>query len=264
MTDRLRVAVAQTVARGMSARGAAEDAAGFVARAVDADARLVVFPELAVTGWDVARWNAEGAVGLEDDVWEPLVAAASAGVTILTSAAIRRPEGVTLSAVVVAPRGSVTAPYDKQHLSGIERDHFVPGDHGASLQVDGWQVGLGICYDSSFPSHARAAAQAGADVYACPSAFYRGSEHRRDLVYPARALDNALYVVFAGAAGSDGHRGFSGGSAVYDPEGRPLVRAGSEDDLVLATLNRAELERARTGHEADPVLMADRRSEVLA
>src|SRR5690606_20518108 len=105
-------------------------------------------------------------------------------------------------------------------------EYFVAGDHGASIDVDGWEVALSVCYDGSFPEHARAAADDGAQIYLNSAAFFVGSEHRRDLYYPARALDNGIFVLFAGLTGTGGEAEFSGGSAAYDPEGRPLAKLG--------------------------------------
>ena len=50
----------------------------------------------------------------------------------------------------------MVAGYDKQHLCGPdEHELFIPGERGATLVVDGWRLGLGICYDGCFPEHAR-------------------------------------------------------------------------------------------------------------
>jgi predicted amidohydrolase len=112
--------------------------------------------------------------------------------------------------------------------------------------VDGWDLALGVCYDGCFPEHAASAAAGGATAYLCPSAYYVGSEHRRDLYYAARALDNGIYVVFAGLTGRCGEHAFNGGSAVYDPEGRPLGRAGDESPaVVVADLDPAEVRRVQ-------------------
>ena len=85
------------------------------------------------------------------------------------------------------------SPYAKQHLWDAEQAIFTPGDHGATVELDDWPLGLGICYDGCFPEHARAATDAGALAYVCPSAYVVGSEHRRDLYYAARAIDNGIY-----------------------------------------------------------------------
>ena len=111
----------------------------------------------------------------------------------------------------------------QQHLFDTERAFFAPGAQGASIVVDGWELGLGVCYDGCFPEHARAAAEDGARAYLCPSAYVAGSEHRRDLYYAARALDNGIYVVFAGLTGRCGGLDFSGGRGLRPggPRARP-------------------------------------------
>ena len=161
----------------------------------------------------------------------------------------------TLSSVVVQPDGAVDVPYDKQHLDGDEKRFFRAGDHGASIRVRGLELGLSICYDGCFPEHARAAAEDGAVAYLSSSAYFTGAEHRRDLYYAARAVENGMYVVFAGLTGTCGSSSFSGGSAVYDPEGRPLVRLGTEPGVAVADIDTSVVEATRSRH----TMLADRR-----
>lgn len=165
--------------------------------------RLLALPEAFLT-----NYCAEAFAGAprEDQLAEllaPLTGAArEAGATVVLCSALQREGRRTLSSVVVDADGSVGVPYDKQHLSGdLERDHFVAGAHGASVDVDGWEVALSVCYDGSFPEHARAAADDGAHLYVNTAAFFVGGEHRRDTYYPARALDNGIFVLFSGATG---------------------------------------------------------------
>jgi predicted amidohydrolase len=228
-------------------------AVALVGEAADRGARVVVLPELFLTGYDEAVWKPEHSLDLDDPVLAPLGEVARArSVVVVASGAVRRGLDVhALSVVVAAPDGTVSAPYDKQHLCGSEADFFTAGDHGATLVVDGWELGLGICYDGCFPEHAAAAAAGGATAYLCPAAYFVGAEHRRDLYYAARALDNGIYTVLAGLTGSCGSWELSGGSAVYDPEGRPLGKAGAEDPaVVVADLDPTEVVRVQ---ELNPV-----------
>jgi predicted amidohydrolase len=244
----LRVAAAQAESVPGDAAANAATAAALVEAAADRGARVVVLPELFLTGYDPAAWTPTNPLELEDPRLEPLrEAAVDRGAVVVAGAAVRRsPDRFTLSLLVVDDTGAVSAPYDKQHMFADERAFFSPGDHGATLLVDGWALGLGVCYDGCFPEHARAAAADGAAAYLCPSAYYAGSEHRRDLYYAARALDNGIYVVFSGLTGRCGDYVFAGGSAVYDPEGRPVGRLGTEHPaLVVADLDRAEVERVQ-------------------
>ncbi|WP_279583214.1 carbon-nitrogen hydrolase family protein [Fodinicola feengrottensis] len=100
-----------------------------------------------------------------------------------------------------------------------------------------------------FPEHARAAAIAGAHAYAVPMAYVHGSDHRRDLYYAARALDNTFYVLACNAVDGPQPWRFSGGSAIYDPEGQSMGQApGSGEGLVVADLDPEFMGRTRAVH----------------
>lgn len=226
---------------------AAGDVGANVATAVAAvhaadGARVLVMPELFLTGYAMPP----AVIDVSDPRLAPLDdAATAAGVLVLVGAALPGPtERPTIS--ILAAGGGVRRVYDKQHLCGKEQQHFVAGDEGVVLEVDGWKLGLAVCYDGCFPEHARAAADAGADVYVAPVAYYAGTEHRRDLYYRARALDNGIYVVTSGLVGECGGARFSGGSAVHDPQAQTIaaVECGIEG-VVTADLDREVIEATR-------------------
>ena len=260
----LRVAAAQAESVSGDVEANVRTAAGLVVEAAGNGARLVVLPELFLTGYDPVAWTPGHGVTTDDPRLAPLAdAAAEHGVVVVAGAALLTnpdssavaPRGESpgsqtnrgwLGVLVFDDAGAVLAPYAKQHLFDSERAFFVPGARGASIVVDGWELGLGICYDGCFPEHATAAAEAGAAAYLCPSAYFAGSEHRRDLYYAARALDNGIYVVFAGLTGRCGELEFGGGSAVYDPEGRPLDRVGiGSPAIAYADLHCDEVARVQ-------------------
>jgi predicted amidohydrolase len=258
---RLTVAAVQAPAVPGDVAGNAATSADLVHRAADRAAALVVLPELSLPAYHppslradpVGPWLcADADRRVDDPRLDPLrVAARDRGVVVLVGAAVVRDDGRrTLSTLVVDSSGRVAVGYDKQHLSGPdERELFAPGDRGATLRLGDWLLGLGICYDACFPEHARAAALAGAHGYLCPSAYLDGSQHRRDLYYPARALDNTMFVVFANQVGGAPPWRFTGGAAVYDPEGRPLGRgADTGPAVVVAALDPAALARTRAAH----------------
>lgn len=263
----IRVAAAQAESLPGDLQGNVETAVGLVERAATRGARVVVLPELFLTGYDPDSWSDDTCLTvtrLEGDALRPLSdATRRTGTVAVVGAALRavtpdQPARRTIS-LLTFDRGHVAVAYDKQHLTDEEKDFFTPGHNGASILVDGWQLGLGVCYDGCFPEHAAAAATDGAAGYLCPSAYYTGAEHRRDLYYAARALDNGIYVVFAGLTGRCGNRQFSGGSAVYDPEGRPVDRVGPEAPAIaFADLDAEEVVRVQ---RMNPIVR-DRRTDL--
>jgi predicted amidohydrolase len=275
------VATAQAESRSGDVEANVATAVTLIAEAGRRGARVVVLPELFLTGYDPQTWPDGPALSdapARDMRLAPLAeAAARHRAVVVVGTAVDHPSGPlsghrTISLLLADGRadGRLEVAYDKQHLTAEEKPWFTPGRRGASLVVDGWELGLGVCYDGCFPEHARAAAEAGATAYLCPAAYYTGAEHRRDLYYAARALDNGLYVVLSDLTGSCGDHTFSGGSAVYDPQGRPVVRAGRERTVLYADLEPAEVELARalnpmTADRVEPSLLTERiRWEPLA
>jgi 5-aminopentanamidase len=263
---RLTLAAAQAAAVSGELDDNVRTAAGLVREAADRGARVVVLPETFLTGYDIDVF-AGRLPGLADLPLDPLRdAARDTGAVVVVGSALEAQISdqigdhrvKTISSVVVQPDGAVDVPYDKQHLDGEEKKHFTPGDHGASIRVDGLELGLSICYDGCFPEHARVAAEDGALAYLSSSAYFAGGEHRRDLYYAARAVENGMYVVFAGLTGRCGSGEFSGGSAIYDPEGRPLVRLGAEPGVAVADLDTELVEATRARH----TMLADHRESL--
>jgi predicted amidohydrolase len=255
----LRVAAAQAASVPGDVDTNVATAVTLVTGAAERGARVAVLPELFLTGYDESAWTHDIGLSLDDDRLAPLseVARSTSTVVVLGAAVRRALDESTISVLVVDDRGEISAPYDKQHLCGAERDFFAAGGHGATIVVDGWDLGLGVCYDGCFPEHALSATAGGAAAYLIPAAYYTGGEHRRDVYYAARALDNGIYVVFAGLTGTCGSGSFCGGSAVYDPEGRPVVRVGTESpawavaDLDLDVVRRTQRDHPMAMHRLD-------------
>jgi predicted amidohydrolase len=247
--SRLLVAAGQAASVSGDLAANVTTAARLAALAATQGVRLLVLPEAFLTGYDVPAFD--GWLPDADDLgtWlDPLREAAAAGVTVVAGTSLRRGGARRLSQIVVRPDGTATAPYDKQHLDGVEKELFTTGDHGASITVEGVELGLSICYDGCFPEHAQAAARDGAVGYLSSSAYFPGGAHRRDLYYAARAVENGMYVVFSGLTGRCGDYTFIGGSAVYDPEGRPLARLGEEEGLAIAELDTDVVAQTRAAH----------------
>lgn len=222
-------------------------AARWVRAASAQGARLVVFPEAFVTGYDEAVFAA-GPTGFD---FAPLQSAVDETGAV---AVMNTPFDGRLASLVFAPGTAPLPAYAKQHLHASERAHFSPGEGGATIEVDGVPVALSVCYDANFPEHAAAAAADGALVYVNSGAYFPGGEARRDLHYAARALDNGLYVVFAGLVGAP--HDFIGGSAVFDPVGRRIATAGAREGLAIADVDPAVVAETRDVQR----MWADRRA----
>ncbi|MGC4808252.1 carbon-nitrogen hydrolase family protein [Micromonospora sp. DT233] len=261
----LRVAAAQIEAVGGDLPGNAATHAAVIARAAAHGVDVLVFPELSLCGYDFPLLTADVA-RCEVAPGDPALrtvgqACRDHGVTAVVGGCARRADGWAIASYVVGPGGAVVAGYDKRHLDADERGVFVPGVTDTLVEVRGWRLGLGICYDVSFPEHARGLVLAGADAYLLAGAFRVGdSDHRRSVYCPARALENTSYLVVANYAGAHGGWRFAGHSAGYAPDGRPLADAGASAGLAVADLDDARLRQQRDAQR----MLADRAAPASA
>jgi predicted amidohydrolase len=240
-------------------------AAALVRRAAEAGAHILVLPELFLTGYELREIAADPetcALRAEDGRLEPLaIACAETRTAVVAGAPVRGAEASALhiSALILGRDGRFAARYDKQHVDSDERAAgFSPGASGCTITLDGWRLGVAICWDASFPEHARAAALDGCHAYLIGAMFggERGAR-KRAIIGPARALDNAMYVAAANHCGRSGPFTGCGGSAVWSPDGTALTDAGAADPgLAVARLNPELLARTRAQDwtPADPSL----------
>ena len=217
----------------------------------DADshgARLVIFPELSLTGYNLPLFR-------NADEWlVPGDARLSAvreicrrtGVTAVVGAALRTADGTPrLVSLAVHPNGSEEAAF-KTHLHGGEEALFTAGPGPAILTVDGWKIALAVCFDAAHPGHSGAAAEGGADVYAVSALYTQGEGHRLGLHLGARAMDNRMYTVLANLGGHTPLGPSCGLSGFWGPDGLVMKHAaGSGTEVVTAVLRRGPLDRYR-------------------
>lgn len=226
---------------------AANAAAVAAALAEHPGAELAVFPELFLSGYDLARADALAltapARGVAPDAAgaDPLVVVADAarahGTAVLVGFAERLPDGrVANSVACVEADGRHVATYRKTHLFGAEAEAFAAGEELLVVELAGRRVAPLVCFDVEFPEPARALARAGAELLATLSANMEpyGPDHA--LAARARALDNRLPHVYVNRVGSEaGHR-FVGGSAAIAAGGAPLEQLGATAATRLAEL----------------------------
>ncbi|MFJ2806369.1 carbon-nitrogen hydrolase family protein [Kitasatospora sp. NPDC087271] len=247
----LRIATVQAQAVAGDIPANAAQAAELIREAAAAGARLVLFAEKFLSGYEPELIRTDPlkyAVQPGDPRLAPIAEACrGTGTAAIVGAAAQVGDELRVSAFVLGPDGGLVTRYDKQHLFKTERDYYRPGAAGCTLELDGWRLGLGVCYDSGFPEHARAAALDGCHAYLVGALFSVGHGHHESRTwFPARALDNTLYTVLANHIGHTGGWHTCGGSAVWAPDGRLLAEAGEDRrELVVVDLDPAVLRAAR-------------------
>lgn len=222
-------------------------------------ARIVVFPELALTGYRLAPEVLDHCQPLDGDGVESMrQAARQIGVAIVFGL----PEltgGVRYNTMLAIDQaGAIAGVYRKIHLWKTE-GWAQPGASIEPYTLAGVTCASWICYDTRFPEIGRAAALAGADLCVISTAWL-GPGDEWELAVRSRALDNSVFVAGSDCINPDPALRTCGRSLIVSPKGRVLARADQDTPgVIVADLDPAE----QQAQKARVPLLDDRRLETL-
>jgi len=222
---------------------------------------MLVLPELWSTGYAL-----EDAKQLADESNKGMFAQLSLVATqnkIAVTGSILEKRGMEVanSAPFFAPNGRMMGIYRKLHLFRLmQEDRYLqPGPALTAVDLPWGITGLAICYDLRFPEVFRSyAADMGAQIIVIPAEWPLARiDHWRALLI-ARAIENQCYIIACNAVGETGDTVFGGHSMIVDPWGEIVIEAGTEEQLVTATI---ELDRVQEVRQRIPVF-DDRRTDI--
>jgi predicted amidohydrolase len=212
--------------------------------AAAAGARLIAFPECALTGYifssrDEAARHAQPVPG---PATESFAAECRAlGVAAVFGLIERNGDRLHNAAVLVRPDGT-HAVYRKLHLPFVGVDRFLdPGDLPLDIhEAAGLRLGIHICYDGAFPETGRVQTLKGADLLVLITNWPRGAESQAEHLMPCRALENVVWGLVVDRVGEERGAQFIGQSSIVDPQGRFLAKAGIDtEEIITATIDPA-------------------------
>src|SRR3954470_115992 len=216
---------------------------GRLDEARSAGADLVLFAELAVTGYPPEDLLLRPAFIRAARASLDVIAAATDGLTALVG--VPWFDVDLYNACAVLSGGELKAVYRKRFLPNYgvfdEDRYFAPGHDCLLLALGDALVGPTVCEDVWQPGPpATDLSLAGAHVLANLSAspFHVGKEREREEMLKTRARDNVCFVAFVNAVGAQDELIFDGHSVVLDDEGEVVARApGFEECLLVCDLD---------------------------
>jgi NAD+ synthase (glutamine-hydrolysing) len=250
----LRLALAQIDSRVGDLEGNVEKIGEYVARARDAGAELVLFPELAVTGYPpedlLLKEHFLEAAG------EAVVELAREAEGIVALVGFPERADDVHNALAVLAEGELKAVYRKTELPNYgvfdEQRYFQVGEGGAVIELGDARLGLTICEDiwtPGPPASDEALAGAPLIVNASASPYHKGKGVERERMLIQRARDNLAAVAFCNLVGGQDELVFDGHSLLIDHEGCVLARSPQfAEALTVATV---DLQAAMTARLRD-------------
>ncbi len=222
-------------------------------KAAKADADVVCFPELNITGYcnrpemaDIAQ-PVPGRVSMELGRL-----AEQEDLVILAGMARSNPHGLAYAShCVFHPDGRI-AIYDKLHIAPPEKNTFAPGQSIPVFQAKAVTFGIQLCFDAHFPELSSAMTHKGAEVIFFPHASPRGNAEEKHASWlrhlTARAFDNSVFVVACNQIGENCNGlEFPGNAMVIGPSGEVLAKDTlSCPSMLLADLKAEDLDAVRS------------------
>jgi NAD+ synthase (glutamine-hydrolysing) len=263
----MRIGLAQVNATVGDLAGNSELVVAWTRRAADQGARLVVFPEMMLTGYpveDLALRTSfvNASIATLRETAERLAAEGLGEIAVVTGYLDRRtglrprvglPAGAPLDAAALLHEGAVVVTSAKHHLPNYgvfdEYRYFVPGDvlpvirmrTAGEEQVD---VAIAICEDlwqDGGPVAVTCAAGAGLLVVPNASPYERGKDDTRLELCQRRAREAGATLAYVNMVGGQDELVFDGDSIIVDAAGQLLARGPQfEEALVVADLDLPE------------------------
>jgi len=279
----LRIASVQFENQSGDKRDNLETIRNLTGQAAAAGARVVAFHECSITGYTFARrLSREQMLGLAEPVpggecVQRLVEIAREfDVAILAGLFERDADDRLYKAQVCVDGSGLIAKHRKLHP--FINPYLLPGDRYTVFDLYGWKCGILICYDNNIMENVRATALLGAQIIFMPHVTmctpsprpgagfvdpelwrnrqhdpetlrreFRGPKGRAWLMkwLPARAYDNAVYVVFSNPIGMDDDQLKNGCSMILDPFGDVIAECSKLDnDFCVAECTEEKLTQA--------------------
>jgi NAD+ synthase (glutamine-hydrolysing) len=244
----VRIALGQINTTVGDLEGNVDDMFAWAARATDAGADLICFPELAVTGYPPEDLVLRRTF-VDDNLaaLEELARRSAGGCAVLTGFVDRSDAGIH-NAAALLDGGVISARYHKVKLPNYgvfdEKRYFVPGLVGCSVRVGSSDLGVSVCEDAwapgpPFDEYARERIPVVLNINGSP--YHRHKIAERLDICRDRARETGAWIVYVNAVGGQDELVFDGGSMVVSPKGELAHRAAMfEEDLLVVDLEQLE------------------------
>jgi predicted amidohydrolase len=267
MSNKVRVVGVQMDCRILDKERNLQKCLEHVDAAAQGFAQLVIFPECILTGY-IFKDLAE-AIPMAETIPGPATEEISErcrrlNLYVVIGLLEKDGDKYYNSAALIGP-GGLVGKHRKAHLPGAGVDKFL--DHGdlpfMVHKTDAGRIGLGICFDGSFPEHARVLALQGAEIVILPAAWPEGIESFPKFFVPTRAIENHVFYAAVNRVGHERGYNFIGRSKIAWWGGKFLA-AGKPylEDLLVAEIEPGLARQKRVGSGGDWVdHVAERRPE---
>ena len=203
---------------------------------------LAVFPECGLSGYlfDTRAETEAASIGAAGPASARLAAVSAArGIGVVVGGVELDEASGRLYNTAATIDGDRVVCYRKTHLPFLGADRFVDvgENQPAVVETRAGVIGMSICYDLRYPEWARSLSLLGAEIMVHPTNWAVPAEPVARILPPARAMENAMYVLVSDRGDAERGVDFVGLSGIYEPNGaiRELCERG--DHLITADID---------------------------
>ncbi len=243
----LKIALAQINPTVGDLDGNAKKIIREIKRAREQGAGLVVFPELAITGYPPKDLLLKPSFIKKNK--EKLAEIVKETKDIACIFGFVDNDGERLfNAAAFAQDRELVAIQHKTYLPNYdvfdEKRYFCEAKEAHVFDIGGTKFGINICEDiwvDAGPTESQAKKGANLVVNISASPFYAGKIKEREKLLSKRAKENQVYLVYLNLVGGQDDLVFDGGSAIYNKSGEPVARCRRfTEDLLVTGLDGTE------------------------
>ncbi|MEP7104289.1 MAG: NAD+ synthase [Chloroflexota bacterium] len=239
----LRVALAQLNSTVGDLGGNTEKIVDWIGQARKHKADLVVFPELALTGYPPEDLLLKPSFIRDNLRRLEEVVAATRDIAVVVGF-VDLDLDIYNAAAFIYDR-QLRGVYHKVYLPNYgvfdEERYFQRGRRSPIFELGGVRIGVSICEDAWYPAGpVSLQAQSGAEllVNINGSPYHKGKRQTRETMIATRAMDSRAFMAWVNLVGGQDELVFDGNSLVIGPEGDLIARAGSfGEELLVADLD---------------------------
>ena len=230
----------------------------FIERSIKNNAKVVVFPELSITGYLLKDLTYEVAMNKDDNFFKPLKEA-SRNIDIIIGFTEKSEDKVIYNSSMYLSKGEILSVYRKMfpptHGMFDELRYFGKGKTLEVFQTDYGKVAVIICRDFFHPSILTVAYANGVDfLFAISNMPLRGLKGEKPQIQETVETASSVYTNFFGffvtyvnRVGFDDGLGFYGGSFIQSPLGKKISSNKLfEEDLVIGEVDTEDIYKKRT------------------
>ena len=181
---------------------------------------------------------------------------------ILGSLAIKYKDtdNITNTSFVINREGEIIHRYDKIYMYTVDRpdlkinegEHTVKGTKLGIVEIEGVQIGIGICFDLRYPEYFKKLALSGAEIIFLPSSFRKTTGKTAwEILTRARAIENQVYFCACNQTGGIAEKERCGNTQIISYDGTIMSNIEKEEGIIIEDL---DIEKLRNFRKEFPVL----------